>query len=70
MTDGTVVCWGRNDFGQCVPPSHLENVIAINCSFHMFAMTADGKLVAWGDNHQGQCSVPEDISVMQQTILM
>jgi alpha-tubulin suppressor-like RCC1 family protein len=57
--DGTVVCWGYNDRGQCDVPLGLENVVDISCgdSFTI-ARTAFGTLVCRGQNYCGQCEPP------------
>lgn len=47
--DGTVIAWGRNDFGQCVVPPGLKNVIAVSAgdTFSM-ALREDGTVSVWG----------------------
>ena len=58
-SDGTVVAWGNNDFGQTDVPAGLTGVIAISAgSFHNLALKGDGAVVAWGGNFQGQTDVP------------
>jgi len=57
--DGTVVAWGRNDFGQAGPPVGLKDVVAIDTGdrFSM-ALKSDGEVVAWGENGFGITSPP------------
>jgi hypothetical protein len=58
-SDGTVVAWGYNYFGQCDVPAPNEGFVAVaggNC--HSLGLRADGTIVAWGHNHEGQCDVP------------
>ncbi|MBI3192034.1 MAG: hypothetical protein HYZ36_05155, partial [Pedosphaera parvula] len=49
--DGTVVAWGNNFYGQCLPPTNLSNVMAVAAggsgSFSL-ALRDDGTVVAWG----------------------
>jgi len=62
-SDGTVVAWGRNDFGQANVPEGLSDVIAIAAGYyHSLALKSDGTVVAWGYNGHGQTNVPEGLS--------
>jgi hypothetical protein len=62
-SDGTVVGWGRNDFGQASPPARLSNVVAIAAGgSHSLALRRDGTVVAWGDNESGQAIPPAGLS--------
>lgn len=46
--DGSVVGWGRNDFGQANMPSDLGDVTAIAAgSFHSLALRRDGSVASW-----------------------
>jgi hypothetical protein len=57
--DGTVVAWGRNNFGQTDVPAGLTGVVAISGgSQHSVALMSDGTVVVWGANGQGQTAVP------------
>jgi len=57
--DGTVVAWGRNDYGQATTPAGLTGVTAIAAGgFHTMALKEDGTAVAWGDNTYGQATTP------------
>jgi hypothetical protein len=48
-TDGTVVAWGYNGFGETNTPPGLTNVVAIACgAYHGLALKNDGTVVAWG----------------------
>jgi hypothetical protein len=48
-SDGTLVMWGSNDFGQCNIPSSATNVIAVaGGNTHSLALRSDGTVVAWG----------------------
>jgi alpha-tubulin suppressor-like RCC1 family protein len=65
-SDGTMVAWGRNQYGQTNVPAGLADVIAISAgSTHNLALKADGTVVAWGDNYSGQTNVPAGLSGVQ-----
>ncbi|MCX6924577.1 MAG: immunoglobulin domain-containing protein [Verrucomicrobia bacterium] len=62
-TDGTVVAWGENTFGQSTVPAGLNNVIAVAAGgYHNLALKTDGTVVAWGFNDEGQAAVPIGLS--------
>ena len=60
-TDGSVVVWGSNEYGQAnVPAAALIGVVAIAAGqSHTVALKSDGSVLAWGDNSLGQVTVPE-----------
>ena len=63
LTNGTVVGWGDNGFGQASPPSNLSNVVAIAAGdLHSAALCSNGTVVAWGDDTFGQTNVPMGLS--------
>ena len=58
-SDGTVVGWGDNAYGQATLPPGLSIVIAIAAGTdHGLALKSDGAVVAWGYNYQGATNVP------------
>ena len=60
-SDGSVVAWGDNGYGQCnVPalPAGLTYVEVDGGDYHTVARRSDGSVVAWGLNFHGQGSVP------------
>src|SRR5437660_9164721 len=62
-SNGTVVAWGGNAFGQTTVPAGLSNVIAIAAGdHHNLALKSDRTVVAWGWNEYGQISVPAGLS--------
>ena len=62
-TDGTVVVWGANNYGQRVVPAGLGNVVAIAAGgHHNVILNQDGTVVAWGLNASSQTNVPEGLS--------
>ena len=59
-SDGSIVGWGKDDFGQCDVPSPNACFRAVAAGeLHGLGIKADGSIVAWGHNYDGQCSVPE-----------
>jgi len=62
-TDGTVVAWGRNQYGQARVPVGLSDVIAVAAGDEFsLALTSAGQVVAWGRNQYGQARVPAGLS--------
>ncbi|MFM1822717.1 MAG: hypothetical protein RI967_983 [Planctomycetota bacterium] len=60
-TDGTIACWGDDEFGQCQPPTPPDGVVFSQISAgsqHNVARLSDGSIVAWGRNNSGQTDVP------------
>ena len=51
-SNGTVVGWGNNSYGQTNVPPGLSNVVAIaGGSYHGLALKSDGTVVAWGSTN-------------------
>jgi len=68
--DGTVVCWGDNDYGQCTPPSSVtdagSDVVAVDAGDnHCIALKSNGTVVCWGRNNLNQTSVPPGLKAKQ-----
>ncbi|WP_278739326.1 immunoglobulin-like domain-containing protein [Paenibacillus macerans] len=58
-SNGTVVAWGYNNFGQLNVPAALDGVTSIAAGYyHSLALKSDGSIVAWGYNNSGQSNVP------------
>ena len=56
-TDGTVLAYGDNTYGQ-TDVSQWRNVVSIAAgAYHTIGLTADGRVLATGDNTYGQCDV-------------
>ncbi len=59
LSDGSVVAFGDNSFGQC-DVSLWKNVVAIDVGeYHTVALLSDGSVRACGATAFGQCSVSE-----------
>src|SRR5204862_317743 len=56
-SDGTLVAWGYNYFGQLNVPSGAYTAIATGV-YHSLALKSDGTPVGWGANGFGQIDVP------------
>ncbi len=46
-TDGTVACWGSNDYGQATPPAGTFSHVGAGDD-HSCGLKADGTVVCWG----------------------
>jgi uncharacterized repeat protein (TIGR01451 family) len=58
-SDGTVVGWGDNYYGQLAMPSGLTGVVAVAAGgYHSLALKSDGTVVGWGYNAAGQINTP------------
>jgi alpha-tubulin suppressor-like RCC1 family protein len=66
-SDGTVVAWGYNDYGQTNVPQGLTGVVQVAASgVHTVALKNDGTVVAWGWNNFGQTDVPQNLTGVVQ----
>jgi len=58
-SDGSIVAWGANWFGQCNVPAPNEDFVAVaGGGVHSLGLKEDGSIVAWGSDEHGQCTVP------------
>jgi alpha-tubulin suppressor-like RCC1 family protein len=49
-TDGTVACWGENDYGQCSVPPGLSSCVDVGSGrTYSYARKSDGTVVFWGN---------------------
>ncbi len=51
--DGSVVCWGDNQYGQSSPPAGAFSSVVAGYS-HTCGVTFDGGVRCWGDNKYEQ----------------
>ncbi|HUS83273.1 MAG TPA: hypothetical protein VM013_08490, partial [Dehalococcoidia bacterium] len=56
-TDGTVACWGWNDYGQATPPASTFTQVSAG-DYHTCGVMTDGTLACWGWNDYGQATPP------------
>ena len=56
-TDGTIECWGNNDYGQATPPGGQFTAVTA-ASGHSCGLRTDGTIECWGDNGDGQATPP------------
>jgi len=62
-SDGTIVAWGDNTYGESTIPAGLSNVTAVAAGGkHTLALRSDGTVVAWGDNTYGVSTIPAGLS--------
>jgi hypothetical protein len=59
-SDGTLVGWGNNSYGQINVPSGTFSAVGAG-NLHSLAIRSDGTLVGWGWNPYGQTNVPSGI---------
>ncbi len=57
-TDGSVVCWGNNQYGQASPPSDDRFTFIVAGAYHTCGIRVDGAAVCWGRNDYGQSTPP------------
>ena len=58
-SDGTIVAWGANTYGQCNVPEPNEGFVAVvGGGYHSLGLKSDGVILAWGYNGSSQCNVP------------
>ena len=82
LSDGSVACWGRNEFGECdVPdgvgtPANPVVSLAFSTKYlyqdeggHSVALLADGSIACWGRNDKGQCDVPRGIGTPENPVV-
>ena len=58
-TNGDVVAWGNDWYGQCDVPAGLQEVVAIAAGgYHSLALRWNGEVTAWGATDDGQADEP------------
>ena len=56
-TDGSVACWGDNEFDKSTPPGGEFASVSAGI-FHTCGVKTDGPVVCWGDNEFNQSTPP------------
>lgn len=65
--NGSVLCWGYNEYGQINVPADLGPVSQLSAgAFHSCALTASGEVKCWGYNLFGQSTPPSDLGAVSQ----
>ena len=57
-TDGSIVGWGDNKYGQATPPAGNDFVAISAGGKHSLALKTDGSIAGWGANSYGQATPP------------
>jgi uncharacterized protein YbbK (DUF523 family) len=52
-TDGTLACWGDNEYGEASPPAGTFTSVSAG-AHHACAIRTDGTPACWGQNRSGQ----------------
>ncbi len=55
--DGSLACWGNNDYGQSTPPSGAFTQVSTG-AFHSCGVRSDGTVACWGYDVDGQSTPP------------
>ena len=55
-TDGSVVCWGSDQYGQSSPPSDDKFTSIVAGAYHTCGIRVDGSVACWGSDQYGQSS--------------
>ncbi len=57
-SDGCILVWGDNSYGQATPPEGNDFVAIAAGVYHSLALKSDGSIVGWGSNGSGQATPP------------
>jgi len=57
-SDGSIVGWGNNLYGQATPPDGNDFVAIDAGRNHSLALKSDGSIVGWGSNASGKATPP------------
>jgi hypothetical protein len=62
-SNGTIVAWGSNQFGQINVPDSLLNVTSVSAGQnHNLAVKSEGTVVGWGSNSHKQIVIPAGLN--------
>jgi hypothetical protein len=57
--EGSIIAWGRNDYGQCIVPYPNNGKVNVVASYYnSYGLKINGAIVPWGDNNYNQCNIP------------
>jgi len=63
LLPGTVMGWGRYNYGQTDIPVGTSDVVALSAGYyHNLALKSDGTVIAWGRNTYGETDIPEGLT--------
>jgi len=57
-SDGSIVGWGNNLYGQATPPAGNDFIAIAAGGDHGLALKSDGSIIGWGNNGSGQATSP------------
>jgi hypothetical protein len=58
-SNGKVIAWGDDSYGETEVPTGLTNVVAIAAGgYNSLALKGDGTVIVWGINNTGETNVP------------
>ena len=58
-SDGKVLAWGANQYGQINVPADLTNAVSIAAGLqYSLVLTSDAKVIGWGTNTYGVRKIP------------
>ena len=57
-TDGSVSCWGANNYGESTPPDGEFASVSAGAGYTCGVRT-DGSVACWGDDENGEATPPE-----------
>ena len=57
-SDGSIVGWGYDNYGQTTPPTGKDFVAIATGYAHSLALKSDGSIVGWGNDYYGQTTPP------------
>jgi alpha-tubulin suppressor-like RCC1 family protein len=56
--NGSLACWGNDEFGESTPPTG-NDFVRVSCgALHTCALKKDNTVMCWGNNDYGQCDPP------------
>ena len=67
-TDGTITCWGNNNYGQADAPGGQFNTVTAG-GYHSCGIRTDGTHTCWGSNYYGRLTHPAGSSPRDHHLL-